>query len=69
MCKYAIKGFAKLVITSLLYCENILQILVLLYTLQNMDQYSTKTTRLLHANHEMMMIVYGLLKYKRRINE
>jgi hypothetical protein len=33
--------------------------------IKNMDQYSTKTTRLLHANHEMMMIIYGLLKYKR----
>ena len=36
--------------------------------IKNMDQYSVKNTRLLHVNYEMMMIVYGLLKYKRRTN-
>ena len=46
----------------------LIQPFVVLYKIidiENMDQYSIKNTRLLHVDHEMMMIVNYLLKYTR----
>jgi hypothetical protein len=45
----------------------LIQPFIVLYKIidiKNMDRYSIKNTRLLHANYEVMMIVYDLLKYK-----